>query len=104
MSKIFPFRQHPPKVKHLPKTVPKLVIKPIGGTGYDSYISETLSTEECHPAKEADDICRGPSDQCQDHTCEEDKATPSQIDHQCRRPGHADTNRVVTSQVRKELK
>ena len=34
--------QHPPKVKYLSKTVPKLVIKCIGGTAYDSYISETL--------------------------------------------------------------
>ena len=34
--------QHPPKVKYLLKTVPKLVIKCIGGTAYDSYIAETL--------------------------------------------------------------
>ena len=29
-------------MKYLPKTVPKLVIKCIGDTAYDSYISETL--------------------------------------------------------------
>ena len=34
--------QHPPKVKYILKTVPKLVIKCIGDTAYDSYISETL--------------------------------------------------------------
>ena len=34
--------QHPLKVKYLPKTVPKLVIKRIGDTAYDSYISEAL--------------------------------------------------------------
>ena len=36
------YEQHPPKVKYLLKTVPKLVIKCIGDTAYDSYISETL--------------------------------------------------------------
>ena len=34
--------QHPPKVKYFWETVPKLVIKHIGDTAYDSYISETL--------------------------------------------------------------
>ena len=28
-----------------------------------------------------DEVCRGPSDQCQDYTCEKDKATPSQMNH-----------------------
>ena len=36
------YEQHPPKVKYLSKTVPKLVIKCIGDSVYDSYISETL--------------------------------------------------------------
>ena len=36
------YEQHPPKVKYFLKTVPKLVIKCIGDTAYDSYISETL--------------------------------------------------------------
>ena len=34
--------QHPPKVKYTGKSVPKLVIKHIGDTAYDSYIAETL--------------------------------------------------------------
>ena len=34
--------QHHPKVKYFPKTVPKLVIRCIGDTAYDSYILETL--------------------------------------------------------------
>ena len=34
--------EHPPKVKYTEKTVPKLVIKQIGDTSYDSYIAETL--------------------------------------------------------------
>ena len=36
------YRQHSPKVKYHSETVPKLVIKCIGDTVYDSYISETL--------------------------------------------------------------
>ena len=36
------YEQHPPKVKYLLKTVPKLAIRCIGDTAYDSYISETL--------------------------------------------------------------
>ena len=36
------YEQHPPKVKYLLETVPKLVIKRIRDTAYDSYISETL--------------------------------------------------------------
>ena len=34
--------KHPPKVKYTEKTVPKLVIKRIGDTSYDSYIADTL--------------------------------------------------------------
>ena len=34
--------KHPPKVKYTGKLVPKLVIKCIGDTAYDSYIAETL--------------------------------------------------------------
>ena len=34
--------EHPPKVKCTEKLVPKLVIKCIGDTAYDSYIAETL--------------------------------------------------------------
>ena len=34
--------EHPPKVKYTEKSVPKLVIKRIGDTAYDSYIAETL--------------------------------------------------------------
>ena len=33
---------HPPKVKYFPETVPKLVIRCIGDTAYDSYIAQTL--------------------------------------------------------------
>ena len=36
------YEQHPPKVKYLLKTVPKLVIRCITDTAYDSYISETF--------------------------------------------------------------
>ena len=36
------YEQHPPNVKYLLKTVSKLLIKCIGDTAYDSYISETL--------------------------------------------------------------
>ena len=34
--------QHPPKVKYFPESVPKLVIRRVGDTAYDSYIAETL--------------------------------------------------------------
>ena len=37
-----PRRQHPPKVKYFLETVSKIVIRCIGDTAYDSYISETL--------------------------------------------------------------
>ena len=33
---------HPPKVKYFPESVPKLVIRWVGDTAYDSYIAETL--------------------------------------------------------------
>ena len=33
---------HPPKVKYFPESVPKLVIRRVGDTAYDSYIAETL--------------------------------------------------------------
>ena len=33
---------HPPKVKYFPETVPKLAIRQVGDTAYDSYIAETL--------------------------------------------------------------
>ena len=33
---------HPPKVKYFPETVPKLVIRRVGDTAYNSYIAETL--------------------------------------------------------------
>ena len=37
------FKQHPPKVKHFSNnSVPKLVIRRVGDTAYDSYIAETL--------------------------------------------------------------
>ena len=36
------YEQHPPKVKYFLETVPKIVIRCIGDTAYDSYISETL--------------------------------------------------------------
>ena len=36
------YEQHPSKVKYQSKTVPKLVIRCIGDTTYDYYISETL--------------------------------------------------------------
>ena len=36
------YEQHPPKVEYFPGTVPKLVIKHIRDTAYDSYISEAL--------------------------------------------------------------
>ena len=37
-----PGPSHPPKVKYFPETVPKLVIRRVGDTAYDSYIAETL--------------------------------------------------------------
>ena len=37
-----PGPQHPPNVKYFPETVPKIVIRCIGDTAYDSYIAETL--------------------------------------------------------------
>ena len=77
------YEQHPPKVKYFPNnSVPKLVIRRVGDTAYDSYIAETLSTEEYHQAEEADLVCRRPSEQCHDHTSKEDQVTPSQMDHQ----------------------
>ena len=37
------YKQHPPKVKYFPNNnVPKLVIRRVGDTAYDSYIAETL--------------------------------------------------------------
>ena len=37
------YEQHPPKVKYFPNnSVPKLVIRQVGDTAYDSYIAETL--------------------------------------------------------------
>ena len=37
------YKQHPPKVKNFPNnSVPKLVIRRVGDTAYDSYIAETL--------------------------------------------------------------
>ena len=37
------YEQHPPKVKYFPNNnVPKLVIRQVGDTAYDSYIAETL--------------------------------------------------------------
>ena len=33
---------HPPKVQYFPETVPKIVIKCVGDSTYDSYIAETL--------------------------------------------------------------
>ena len=37
------YEQHPPKVKYFPNnSVPKLVIRQVGDTAYDSYIVETL--------------------------------------------------------------
>ena len=37
------YEQHPPKVKYFPNnSVPKLVIRRVGDTAYDSYIAETL--------------------------------------------------------------
>ena len=37
------YKQHPPKVKYFPNnSVPKLVIRRVGDTAYDSYIAETL--------------------------------------------------------------
>ena len=68
------------------------------------YFRDILYPEECHQAQEADEVYRGPTDQCQHHTCEEDKATPPPMDHHYRRPGLADTNKVVISQGRYELK
>ena len=55
---------HPPKVKYVPETLPKLVIRRVGDTAYDSYCRDTVSTEECHQAQEADKVCRGPSEKC----------------------------------------
>ena len=36
------YEQHPPKVKYFLESVPKLVIRRVGDTAYDSYIAETL--------------------------------------------------------------
>ena len=37
------YKQHPPKVKYFPNnSVPKLVVRRVGDTAYDSYIAETL--------------------------------------------------------------
>ena len=42
-GKSLPGTQHPPKVKYFPNNnVPKLVIRRVGDTAYDSYIAETL--------------------------------------------------------------
>ena len=37
-----PGSQHPPKVKYFPESVPKVVIRCVGDTAYDSYIAEML--------------------------------------------------------------
>ena len=100
MKYSLPRPPHPPKVKYFPETVPKIIIRCVGDTAYDLYCRDTVSTEEHHEAQETDEVCRGPSEQCQDYTCKEDQVTPSQMDHQSRRPRLADTNRVVTSQGR----
>ena len=42
-GKLLPGLKHPPKVKYFPNNnVPKLVIRQVGDTAYDSYIAETL--------------------------------------------------------------
>ena len=41
------YEQHPPKVKYFMETVSKIVIRCIGDTPYDSYISETLYPLKC---------------------------------------------------------
>ena len=42
-GKLLPGPKHPPKVKFFPNnSVPKLVIRRVGDTAYDSYIAETL--------------------------------------------------------------
>ena len=74
---------HPPKVKYFPNnSVPKLVIRRVEDTAYDSYIADTLYPLECHQAEEADQVCRRSSEQCQDYTSKEDQVTSSQMDHQ----------------------
>ena len=55
-----PGPRHPPKVKYFPETVPMIVIRRIGDTAYDLYFRDTVSTEECHQAKEADEVIRDP--------------------------------------------
>ena len=42
MKYSLPRPPHPPKVKYFPESVPKLVIRQVGDTAYDSYIAETL--------------------------------------------------------------
>ena len=77
------YEQHPPKVKYFPNnSVPKLVIRQVGDTTYDSYIAETLyPLRSAIKPREADPVCRRSSEQCQDHTSKEDQVTPSKMDH-----------------------
>ena len=73
------YEQHPPKVKYFPK---KRCTKACNQMSWRYclcllYCRDTVSTEECHQAEEADPVCRRPSEQCQDHTSKEDQVTPS---------------------------
>ena len=93
--------QHPPKVKYTGKSVPKLIIKCIGDTAYDSYIAETLVPlkSAIKPRKQTR-FAGQPVTSVKNHPSQENKTTPSQKDHRGNRPGLADTNRVITAQDR----
>ena len=83
---------HPPKVIYS-ESVPKVVIKHIGDTAYDSYISETLVPLKSviKPRKQT----RFAGD-----AVTSVKTTPYQMDHQLGRSWLADTIRVVSSEPR----
>ena len=76
--------QHPPKVKYS-ESVPKLAIRNIRDTAYNSYIAETLfPLKSAIKSKKQIRFAEDPVTS-QDHYCKENQTTPSQMDHQCGR-------------------
>ena len=83
----------------------KLVIRHIEDTAYDSYISETLvSLKSAIKPKKQMRLAQDLVTSVKTIPARRTKITPSQKDHQSKRPELADTNRVVISQGICELK
>ena len=78
------YKQQPPKVKYFPNNhVPKLVIRRVGDTAYDSYIAETLYPlkSAIKPRKQTH-FAGDPVSSVKTIPSKEDQVTPSQMDHQ----------------------